>query len=176
MRSLASKPLTFPSHLQPVCQAKSCLDLLHLDHMTQCHVSCVISSSIITCASFATSPIHFHLHGICCSHTCTYGLISCVSHINTISPPKVVTQLSKPNKDLSVVHISTILIMWWRVLALKVMYSFIGLQHVTPQGRGKGYCSERACWLVGRIGGATWRPKWVMSLPWQLIFLNDVYG
>jgi hypothetical protein len=34
--------------------------------------------------------------------TITYGLIPCVSHINTVSPPKVVTQLLKPNKDLSV--------------------------------------------------------------------------
>jgi hypothetical protein len=33
--------------------------------------------------------------------TITCGLISCVSHINTISPPKVVTKLPKPNKDLS---------------------------------------------------------------------------
>ena len=57
--------------------------------MTQCHVSCAISSFIITCVSFATSPSHFHLHGICCSHTCTCGLITCVSHINTISPPKL---------------------------------------------------------------------------------------
>jgi hypothetical protein len=99
-RSLTSKPPTCPSHLQPVHRAKSCLDLLHLDHMTQCHVSCAISSFVITCASFATSPSHFHFHDICCSHTC--GLISCVSHINIISPPKVVTQLPKPNKDLSV--------------------------------------------------------------------------
>jgi hypothetical protein len=33
--------------------------------------------------------------------TITCGLIPCVSHINTISPPKVVTQLPKPSKDLS---------------------------------------------------------------------------
>jgi hypothetical protein len=33
--------------------------------------------------------------------TITSALIPCVSHINTISPPKVVTQLTKPNKDLS---------------------------------------------------------------------------
>ena len=59
-------------------------------------------SFIITCVSFATSPSHFYLHGICCSHTCTYGLITCVSHIDTISPPRVVTQLPKPNMDLSV--------------------------------------------------------------------------
>ena len=87
-RSITPKPLTCPSRLQLIHQAKSCHDLLHLDHMTQCHVSCAISS-IITCVSFATSPSHFHLHGICCSHTCTCGLITCVSHINTISPPRL---------------------------------------------------------------------------------------
>jgi hypothetical protein len=91
------------SHLQLVRQAKSCLDLLHLDHMIQYHVSCAMSSFIITCVSFATSPSHFHLHGICCSQTYTCGLITCVSHINTISLSKVVTQLPKPNKDLSCV-------------------------------------------------------------------------
>ena len=53
--------------------------------MTQCHVSFAMSSFIITCVSFVTSPSHFHLHGICCSHTCTSGLITYVSHINTIS-------------------------------------------------------------------------------------------
>ena len=89
MWSIAPKPPTFPSCLQPVHQAKSCLDLLHLDHMTQCHVLCAMSSFIITCVSFATSPSHFHLHGICCSHICTYGLITSVSHINTISPPRL---------------------------------------------------------------------------------------
>jgi hypothetical protein len=63
-----------------------------------------IFSTLITCASFATSSSHFYLHDICCSHTCTYGLITCVSHINTISPPKTVTQLTKPNKDFSAGH------------------------------------------------------------------------
>jgi hypothetical protein len=43
---------TCPSHLQPVHRAKSCLDLLHLDHMTQCHFSYAMSSFIITCVSF----------------------------------------------------------------------------------------------------------------------------
>ena len=38
-----------------------------------------------------------------CSHTCTCGLITYVSHINTISPLRVVTQLPKPNKDLSAI-------------------------------------------------------------------------
>ena len=59
------------------------------DHMTQCHVSCAMSSFIFTCVSFATSPSHFHLYGICCLHTCTCGLITYVSHINIISPPKL---------------------------------------------------------------------------------------
>ena len=89
MRSIAPKLPTCPSCLQPVHQAKSCLDLLHLNHMTQCHVSCAMSSLIITCVSFATSSIHLHRHGICCSHTCTYGLITYVSHINTITPPRL---------------------------------------------------------------------------------------
>jgi hypothetical protein len=101
-RSIAPKPPTCPSRLQPVHQAKLCLDLLHLDHMTQCHVSFAMSSFIITCVSFATSSSYFHLHGICCSHTYTCGLITCVSHINTISLPRVVTQLTKLHKDLSI--------------------------------------------------------------------------
>ena len=48
-----------------------------------------MSSFIITCVSFTTSLSHFHLHGICCSHTCTCGLITCVSHINIISLPRL---------------------------------------------------------------------------------------
>jgi hypothetical protein len=80
---------TCPSYLQLVRRAKLCLDL-HLNHMTQCHVSCAMSS-FITCVRLATNPSHFHLHGICYSHTYTCGLITCVSHINTISPPKVIT-------------------------------------------------------------------------------------
>ena len=65
------------------------LIFLHLDHMTQCHISFAMSSFIIICVSFATSPSHFHLRGICCSHICTCGLITCVSHINTISLPRL---------------------------------------------------------------------------------------
>ena len=42
-----------------------------------------LSSFIIICASFC------NIFKICCSHTCTCGLITCVSHINTISPPKL---------------------------------------------------------------------------------------
>jgi hypothetical protein len=37
--------------------------------------------------------------------TITCGLILCVSHINIISLPKVVTQLLKPNKDLSKLYL-----------------------------------------------------------------------
>jgi hypothetical protein len=72
---------TCPSYLQPIHRAKSCLDLLHLDHMTQRHVSCAMSSFIITCVSLAPSSSHLHRHGICYSHTCTCGLITYVSHI-----------------------------------------------------------------------------------------------
>ena len=80
--SIAPKPPTCPSRLQPVHQAKSCLDLLHLSHMTPCHVSFAMSS-FITCVSLATYPSHFHFHGMCCSHKCSYGLITCVFHLNT---------------------------------------------------------------------------------------------
>jgi hypothetical protein len=80
MWSLASKPPTCPSRLQPVRRANSCLDLLHLVHMTPCHVSYAMSAFIITCVSLAPSSSHLHRHGICCSHTCTCGLITCVSH------------------------------------------------------------------------------------------------
>ena len=99
--SMLSHHSTCHSHLQPVHRAKSCLDLLHLDHMTQCHVSCAMSSFIITCVSFATSPRHFHLHCICCSHTCTCGLITCVSHINIISPPRLSLNYQNQIRDLS---------------------------------------------------------------------------
>ena len=40
------KALTYPSPLQPVHQAKSCLDLLHFGHITSCHVSYAMSSLI----------------------------------------------------------------------------------------------------------------------------------
>jgi hypothetical protein len=47
--------------------------------------------------------------------TITCRLIPCVSHINTISPPKIVTQLLKPNKDLSKVDNRIILKIWgWK--------------------------------------------------------------
>jgi hypothetical protein len=78
--SITPKPPTCPSRLQPVHQTKSCLDLLHLSHMTPCHVSYAMSS-FITCVSFATSLSHFHLHVICCSYKCTCRLIACVFHI-----------------------------------------------------------------------------------------------
>ena len=81
MRSSASKPLTCPSLLQSVHQAKSCLDLLHLSHMTPCHISYVLSS-FITYVSLATNLSHLHRHGMSCSHTSTCGLITCVLHLN----------------------------------------------------------------------------------------------
>jgi hypothetical protein len=78
-RSITPKPPTCPSRLQPVHQAKSCLDLLHLSHMTSCHVSYAMSS-FITCVSLATNLSHLHRHGMSCSHKCTCGLITCVPH------------------------------------------------------------------------------------------------
>ena len=78
--SAPSHHSTYPSRLQLVRRAKSCLDLLHLSHMTQCHVSYAMSS-FITCVSLATNPSHLHHHGMSCSHKCTCGLITCVSHI-----------------------------------------------------------------------------------------------
>jgi hypothetical protein len=52
-RSFTPKPPTCPSRLQPVRQAKTCLDLLHLSHMIPWHVSYAMSS-FITCVSLAT--------------------------------------------------------------------------------------------------------------------------
>ena len=101
---------TCPSHLQPVHQDKSCLDLLHLDHMTPCHVSCSMSSFIITCVSFATSPSHFHFRGLCCSHTYTYGLITYVSYINTIS----LTMLSPNYQNHTRTFQSPLFGNWWQ--------------------------------------------------------------
>jgi hypothetical protein len=56
--SALSHHSTCPSHLQPVYRAKSCLDLLHLSHMTPCHVLYAMSS-FITCVSFTTFSNHF---------------------------------------------------------------------------------------------------------------------
>ena len=58
-RSVGAKSSTCPSLLQPVHQTKPHLDLLHLSHMTRYHASYAMSSFIITCVSFATSPSHF---------------------------------------------------------------------------------------------------------------------
>ena len=80
--SAPSHHSTCPSHLQLVHQAKTCLDLLHLNHMTQCHVSYAMSS-FITYVSLATNPSHLHYHGMSFSHTCTCGLITYVLHLNT---------------------------------------------------------------------------------------------
>jgi hypothetical protein len=81
-QSIAPKPPTCPLCLQPVHQAKSCLDLLYLSYMTQCHVSCAMSS-FITCVSLSINPTYLHHHVMSCSDKCTCGLITCVSHIDT---------------------------------------------------------------------------------------------
>jgi hypothetical protein len=75
--SAPSQHSTCPSHLQPVSRAMSCLDLLHLSHIT----SCLICNELLhhMCELHNISK-PFHLHGICCSHTCACGLITCVFH------------------------------------------------------------------------------------------------
>ena len=65
--SVPSHHLTCRSHLHPVHQAKSCLNLLHLSHMTQCHVSYAMSS-FVTCVSFATYPSQYTSMA-CVAHT-----------------------------------------------------------------------------------------------------------
>ena len=80
--SISVKSSTCPSLLQPVHQAKPCLDLLHLSHMIPCHISYAMSS-FITCVSFATSPSHFTSMAKVAHTWCTYGLITCVLHLNT---------------------------------------------------------------------------------------------
>jgi hypothetical protein len=79
--SIAPKPPTCPSLLQPH-QAKSCLDLLHLSHMTPYYISYEMSS-FITCVSLATYPSHFTSMAYVAHTRCTCGLITCVSHSKT---------------------------------------------------------------------------------------------
>ena len=79
-RSITPKPSTCPSHLQLVHRAKSCLDILHLSYMTQCHVSYAMSS-FITCVSFVTSPCHFTSMAKVAHTWCTCRPITCVFHI-----------------------------------------------------------------------------------------------
>jgi hypothetical protein len=64
------------------------------------------------------------------------GLIPCVSHINTISPPKVVTQLPKPNKDLSTPH-------------LRLLVTSNKLENVFKQLEPKP-CNSHSCTLSPR--------------------------
>ena len=61
----------------------------HLKCSSNHHFHVSLPSTTLGLPSFATSPSHFHLHGICCPHIYTCGLITCVSHINTISPPRL---------------------------------------------------------------------------------------
>jgi hypothetical protein len=65
--SVPSHHSTCPSHLQPVSRAKPHLDLLHLGHLTPCHVSYAMSS-FITCVSFVPSSSHLTSMA-CIAHT-----------------------------------------------------------------------------------------------------------
>ena len=62
-RSIAPKPPTCPSCLQPVHQAKSCLDLLHLSHMTACRVSCneLLHYKCEPCNKSKSSSLSWHV-------------------------------------------------------------------------------------------------------------------
>jgi hypothetical protein len=66
--SATSHHSTCPSHLQQIHRAKSCLDLLHLSHMTPCYVLYAMSS-FITCVSFTTFPNQFTSMAYV-AHTC----------------------------------------------------------------------------------------------------------
>jgi hypothetical protein len=70
---------------------------------SQDSMSCLMCNELLhhmcePCNKFKPSSLSWHVLLI---HMYLW-LITCVSHINTISPPKVVTQLPKPNKDLSI--------------------------------------------------------------------------
>ena len=78
-RSIAPKPPTCPSRLQPIHQTKSCLDLLHLSHMTQCHVSCNELLHHMCEPSNKSKPSSPSWHELL--NRCTCRLITCVSHI-----------------------------------------------------------------------------------------------
>jgi hypothetical protein len=98
--SAPSHHSTCPSHLQPVRRAKPCIDLLHLSHMTQCHVLYPMSF-FITYVSYATYPSHFTSMA-----WVVHTLYLRTNHhvyltINIISSSKIVTQLPKSNKNLS---------------------------------------------------------------------------
>jgi hypothetical protein len=79
--SAPSHHSTCPLHLQPVRRAKPHLDLLHLVtwlHVMS-HMQSAPSSHVWALPKFKLS----NLHGTYCSHACTCGLITCVSHSNT---------------------------------------------------------------------------------------------
>jgi hypothetical protein len=84
-------------------------------------------------SSWSSSPwSHDSMSCLICNEllhdTITCGLIPCVSHINTISSPKVVTQLPKPNKDISLgikIIVSTLLILLVCIPQHKLVFTFL---------------------------------------------------
>jgi hypothetical protein len=91
---------TCPSHLQPVRRAKSCLNLLHLDHMTQ--LSCLICNELLHhMCEFCNTSKPFHLHGKDCSHMMyLWTNHLCISFNHTLVHLGC-HSITKPNKDLS---------------------------------------------------------------------------
>jgi hypothetical protein len=82
--------------------------------------------------SLATNPSHLHRHGMSCSHKCTCGLITCVSQTH-ISPPKVVTQLLKPNKDLSISSFLVIDVNSTKIWKLSIFEFMLLAQAILPR-------------------------------------------
>ena len=82
---------------------------------------------------------NFHLHGICCSHTCFYGLITYVSHINTISPPRLSLNYKNHTRTFHLFHIGTGRFLRPAPLALRDVVGVavdgrVALPHVEPPG------------------------------------------
>src|SRR6185503_2075457 len=83
------KALTCPSLLQPVHQAKPCLDLLHFGHITPCHVSYAMSSSI-TLYKHSSTLSHFSsMAHVAHTSVFVWTNLLCISTQTLISPPKL---------------------------------------------------------------------------------------
>jgi hypothetical protein len=87
-------------------------------------------SSFITCVSLATNLSHLHRHGMSCSHTCTCGLIHLCITLKHILVHLVITQLPKPNKDLSQTRVET------RTESFSILIWFGAIQQSTDTETG----------------------------------------
>jgi hypothetical protein len=97
--SASSHHSTCPSHLQLVHQAKSCLDLLHLSHMTQYHLiwNELLHHMYKPCNKSKPSSLSWH-ELLTQVYLWTNHL--CISHLNTLVHLGF-HSITKTNKDLS---------------------------------------------------------------------------